>query len=103
MDWTGNEIAVETFAPKKQTVMEKLEILSDAAKYDVSCTSSGVDRRGNGKDMGNSIAADGRKLSVWIRSRRISASMVSRLKVLSDSLRQSVCLAVRMRMAPIQS
>ena len=43
------------------------------------------------------------KLSVWIRSRRISVSMVSRLKVLSDSLRQSVCLAVRMRMAPIQS
>ena len=25
---------------------EKLEILSDAAKYDVACTSSGVDRRG---------------------------------------------------------
>ena len=26
----------------------------------------------------------------------------SRLKVLSDSLRQSVCLAARMKMAPIQ-
>lgn len=25
---------------------QKLEILSDAAKYDVACTSSGVDRRG---------------------------------------------------------
>ena len=25
---------------------EKLEILSDAAKYDVACTSSGIDRRG---------------------------------------------------------
>ena len=36
-----------------------------------------------------------RKLSVWIRSRRISVSMVSRLKVLSNSLRQSVCLAAR--------
>ena len=45
MDRTGNGITIETFAPKKQTVMEKLEILSDAAKYDVSCTSSGVDRK----------------------------------------------------------
>ena len=25
---------------------KKLEILSDAAKYDAACTSSGVDRRG---------------------------------------------------------
>ncbi len=39
------------------TVMEKLEILSDAAKYDVACTSSGVDRKGDGKNMGNSLAA----------------------------------------------
>ena len=37
--------------------MEKLEILTDAAKYDVACTSSGVDRKGNGRDMGNCIAA----------------------------------------------
>lgn len=28
------------------TTMEKLEILADAAKYDVACTSSGVDREG---------------------------------------------------------
>ena len=28
------------------TTMEKLEILADAAKYDVACTSSGVDRKG---------------------------------------------------------
>lgn len=27
-------------------LMEKLEILSDAAKYDAACTSSGVDRKG---------------------------------------------------------
>ena len=27
---------------------EKLKILSDAAKYNVSCTSSGVDRNGDG-------------------------------------------------------
>ena len=72
MDRTGNGITIETFAPKKQTVMEKLEILSDAAKYDVSCTSSGVDRKGNGRDMGNcisagichSFSADGRCISL---------------------------------------
>lgn len=53
-------------------LFEKLTILSDAAKYDVACTSSGVDRKGNGKGMGNSIApgichtfsADGRCVSL---------------------------------------
>lgn len=38
-------------------LMEKLAILTDAAKYDVACTSSGVDRRGRGHGMGNSVAA----------------------------------------------
>ncbi|MDE7063784.1 MAG: putative DNA modification/repair radical SAM protein [Lachnospiraceae bacterium] len=54
------------------TLMEKLNILSDAAKYDVACTSSGVDRGGNGKGMGNCLApgichsfsADGRCVSL---------------------------------------
>lgn len=41
----------------KMPLMEKLGILTDAAKYDVACTSSGVDRKGNGKDMGNCAAA----------------------------------------------
>lgn len=31
---------------QEMTMYEKLEVLSDAAKYDVACTSSGVDRRG---------------------------------------------------------
>lgn len=39
------------------SIQKKLGILSDAAKYDVACTSSGVDRRGDGTGMGNSIAA----------------------------------------------
>ncbi|MDD6070912.1 MAG: putative DNA modification/repair radical SAM protein [Clostridiales bacterium] len=51
---------------------EKLTILSDAAKYDVACTSSGVDRKGTGSGMGNtaacgichSFAADGRCISL---------------------------------------
>ena len=42
---------------ESMTLKRKLEILSDAAKYDVACTSSGVDRMGDGKGMGNSIAA----------------------------------------------
>lgn len=53
-------------------IYEKLHILTDAAKYDVACTSSGVDRRGDGKDMGNcekagichSFSADGRCISL---------------------------------------
>lgn len=35
----------------------KLKILTDAAKYDVACTSSGIDKKGNGRDMGNAAAA----------------------------------------------
>lgn len=38
-------------------LMKKLAILTDAAKYDVACTSSGVDRKGKGHGMGNSVAA----------------------------------------------
>ena len=51
---------------------KKLEILSDAAKYDAACTSSGVDRRGARGTIGNtsacgichSFAADGRCISL---------------------------------------
>ncbi len=51
---------------------KKLEILSDAAKYDVACTSSGSDRGGKAGSMGNtaacgichSFAADGRCISL---------------------------------------
>lgn len=51
---------------------DKLNILTDAAKYDVACTSSGVDRRGDGTGMGNcekagichSFSADGRCISL---------------------------------------
>lgn len=41
---------------KQKEIMEKLTILSGAAKYDVACTSSGVGRKGNGKDMGSASA-----------------------------------------------
>lgn len=54
------------------TLTEKLGILSDAAKYDVSCSSSGVGRKGDGTGIGNtsaagichSFGADGRCISL---------------------------------------
>jgi len=57
---------------EEMSVMDKLNILSDAAKYDVSCTSSGVDRSGDGMGMGNAVksgichsfAGDGRCISL---------------------------------------
>lgn len=39
------------------TIDEKLKILTDAAKYDVACTSSGVERRGKKGHLGNSSEA----------------------------------------------
>ena len=38
-------------------IVEKLEILADAAKYDVACTSSGVDRGARRGQLGNAMAA----------------------------------------------
>jgi putative DNA modification/repair radical SAM protein len=57
---------------ESMSIQKKLEILSDAAKYDVACTSSGVDRKGTSGGMGNSVAcgichsfsADGRCISL---------------------------------------
>lgn len=51
---------------------DKLTILTDSAKYDVACTSSGVGRKGNSKSTGStaacgichSFAADGRCISL---------------------------------------
>lgn len=41
---------------QEMDLKRKLEILADAAKYDVACTSSGVDRKNDGKGIGNCIA-----------------------------------------------
>lgn len=54
------------------TTEEKLEILADAAKYDVACTSSGIDRKGKKGSLGNcqaagvchTFASDGRCISL---------------------------------------
>lgn len=57
---------------EQMSLSEKLNILSDAAKYDVACTSSGVDRQNDGTGIGNcakagichSFSADGRCISL---------------------------------------
>lgn len=41
----------------RMTIMEKLGVLTDAAKYDVACTSSGSERRGDGTGIGNTVNA----------------------------------------------
>ncbi|MBD5466392.1 MAG: putative DNA modification/repair radical SAM protein [Lachnospiraceae bacterium] len=54
------------------SLMQKLEILSDSAKYDVACTSSGVERKGDKTGIGNTVSggichsfsADGRCISL---------------------------------------
>lgn len=59
-------------AEGQKTLMEKLTVLTDAAKFDVACTSSGVERKGNGKGIGNcvsdgichSFSSDGRCISL---------------------------------------
>ncbi len=54
------------------TIYEKLNILTDAAKYDVACTSSGTERKSDGTGIGScqqsgichSFSADGRCISL---------------------------------------
>lgn len=41
----------------KTSIMDKLGILADAAKYDVACTSSGVERKGRADGIGNCVAS----------------------------------------------
>lgn len=53
-------------------MIDKLAVLADAAKYDVACTSSGVDRKGAAGSIGSAVAsgichsfsADGRCISL---------------------------------------
>lgn len=63
---------IENMEERRYAIMEKLRILTAAAKYDVACTSSGVERKGSGRGMGNtkfaglchSFSADGRCISL---------------------------------------
>lgn len=56
-----------------EATLDKLKILTEAAKYDVSCSSSGTVRRNDGKGVGNTVggvgichsfAADGRCIAL---------------------------------------
>ncbi|MEZ3487363.1 MAG: putative DNA modification/repair radical SAM protein [Lachnospiraceae bacterium] len=57
---------------ESMTIYEKLNILTDAAKYDVACTSSGTSRKSDGTGIGScqqsgichSFSADGRCISL---------------------------------------
>ncbi len=57
---------------ESMSIYDKLNILTDAAKYDVACTSSGVARKNDGTGIGNcklsgichSFSADGRCISL---------------------------------------
>lgn len=63
---------MEYVSTDKMSLMEKLGILADAAKYDVSCSSSGVERHNDGTGIGNamkagichSFSSDGRCISL---------------------------------------
>lgn len=63
---------MEVKISQQMSVMDKLKILADAAKYDVSCSSSGSSRKNDGTGIGNtmaaglchSFAADGRCISL---------------------------------------
>ena len=46
-------------------LMQKLAILADAAKYDVACTSSGVDRSNDGTGIGNCLKAEMADVSLY--------------------------------------
>lgn len=60
------------YIQESMSLYEKLNILTDAAKYDVACTSSGTARKGDGTGMGSceqsgichSFSADGRCISL---------------------------------------
>ena len=67
-----NNLMTTKITDSSYTLQEKLQILADAAKYDVACTSSGSSRRGKKGELGNteacgichSFAADGRCISL---------------------------------------
>lgn len=66
------EYRIEGWKAREMSTMEKLGILADSAKYDVACTSSGSNRRGDGTGIGNTVSggichsfsADGRCISL---------------------------------------
>ena len=66
----------------KKSIDEKLEILADAAKYDVSCASSGSNRKNVGKGLGNAS-----KMGICHELRQIESTSVS-WRQISEMLRR---------------
>lgn len=56
-DTGGTDIGMEVKISPQMSVMDKLKILGAAAKYDVSCSSSGSSRKNDGQGIGNTVAA----------------------------------------------
>ena len=54
---SNNNLESGFYLTESASLQEKLSILSDAAKYDVACTSSGVTRKNDGTGLGNTYAA----------------------------------------------
>ena len=71
------------------TTQEKLQILADAAKYDVACTSSGSSRRGKKGELGKGRLSwkqpGGRHLSQFCSGRKMYF-------FIKDSDDKSLCL-----------
>ena len=71
--------------------LDKLKILTDAAKYDVACTSSGNDRSNDGTGLGSAVgcgichtfAADGRCVSLLKVLERCSG-LTARILAISE-------------------
>lgn len=51
------EFIMDVRVAPQMSVADKLRILTEAAKYDVSCSSSGSSRQNNGTGLGNTVAA----------------------------------------------
>ena len=74
---------------QNMTISEKLKILTDAAKYDVACTSSGVDRGNKGQGIGDTHAcgichtfsADGRTSAFLTVSIALTGSPMTYLEL----------------------
>ena len=87
------------------TLQEKLHILADAAKYDVACTSSGVQRSGKQGFLGNSaacgichsFASDGRCISllkILLTARQMTSCARRSRRARSASSRSSFTSAI---------
>ena len=92
---------------EEKTLYEKLKILTDAAKYDVACTSSGTSRRGDGTGMGNceqaSATAFQQMDAVFPFLRfylRMSVSTTANTALTADPTMWSGLPSPRMRSAP---